>query len=50
MFPSRAATHNGRPNGRNEECVARLTMEDILAHLRLLLGEKDAWYHRQVNL
>ena len=37
-------------NGRSDEFVVRLTMEDILAHLHLLPGQKDAWYYKQVNL
>ena len=31
-------------DGRRDECVVRLMMEDILAYLRLLSGQKDAWY------
>ena len=37
-------------NGRSDECVVRLTIEDILAHLWLLSGQQDAWYYRPVNL
>ena len=28
--------------GRSDECVARLMIEDILVHLQLLSGEKNA--------
>ena len=37
-------------NGRSDECVVRLTMEDISAHLRLLPDQKDVLYRRQANL
>ena len=37
-------------DGRTDECVVRFTMEDILAHLWLLSGQKDVWYYRQENL
>ena len=36
-------------NGRSDACVVKLTLKDILAHLQLLSGKKDAW-NRQVNL
>ena len=36
-------------NSRSDECVARL-MIDILAEFRLLSGQKDAWYYRQMDL
>ena len=37
-------------NSRSDECVVRLMVEEILAHLRLLSGQKDAGYYRQVDL